>query len=130
MPDRASRRLFTGAILKPSGKTFTGDVSQKILSATACRYFIFWMCNLLSGMNEVDGPALWLDNDLGISFYIAIFPIFLKNQKSVRTAMNKTKLKCLHSKQPEVRFFANKWFEVATGPYWRISCYGKSDVDF
>ena len=74
MPDRASRRLFTGAILKASGKAFTGDVSQKILSATACRYFIFWMCNLLGVIGNVeDGPPLWLDvNDLGTFFDIAI----------------------------------------------------------
>lgn len=62
VPDRASRRLFSSAILKPSGKTFTGDVSQKILSATACRYFIFWIANLLAGMGEPsDGAPLWLD---------------------------------------------------------------------
>lgn len=58
-PDRASRRLFSNAILKPSGKQFTGDVSQKILSATACRYFIFWLNSLLTGFGEPDdGPAL------------------------------------------------------------------------
>ena len=65
VPDRASRRLFSSAILKPSGKQFTGDVSQKILSATACRYFIFWMCNLLNGLEENpvdDGPCMSLDN--------------------------------------------------------------------
>ena len=60
VPDRASRRLFTGAILKPGGNKFTGDVSQKILSATACRYFTFWLCNFLNSFAENDDPSLYL----------------------------------------------------------------------
>lgn len=46
MPDRASRRFFTSAILRPNGGSAFASVSQKILSATACRYMILW-CSLL-----------------------------------------------------------------------------------
>ena len=54
MPDRASRRFFTAAILRPNNGTKYCEVSQKICSATACRYMIFWLCNFLKSTNSTD----------------------------------------------------------------------------
>ena len=45
-PDRAARKLFTAAILKPLAREYT-SISQKLLSATAARYFIFWLAQLM-----------------------------------------------------------------------------------
>lgn len=39
--DRASRRLFTKEILMPSAGKYP-EPSQKVVSASASRYFIFW----------------------------------------------------------------------------------------
>ena len=43
--DRAQARLFTVAILRPNGAKYP-EVSQKVLSATASRYFIHWLCSM------------------------------------------------------------------------------------
>ena len=56
MTDRASRRFFTANILRPSGGAAFSSVSQKILSATACRYLILWCSSLLQSM-ECDDEA-------------------------------------------------------------------------
>lgn len=48
VPDRAARRFFTTTILRPNGGTAYPAVSQKILSATACRYMIMWCASLVA----------------------------------------------------------------------------------
>ncbi len=54
--DRAQKRLFSAAILKPDGG-YT-DVSQKIINGTASRYMIFWISSvakqLAASGDEVD----------------------------------------------------------------------------
>ena len=47
VPDRAARKFFTTSVLRPHGGTQYPAVSQKILSATACRYLIFWLSRAL-----------------------------------------------------------------------------------
>lgn len=49
VPDRASFRLFTSAILVPSKGKFP-EPSQRILSATAARYLVMWCSSLLRSM--------------------------------------------------------------------------------
>eukprot|EP00435_Cladocopium_sp_Y103_P053829 s81_g17.t1 len=58
--DRASRKLFTGAVLQPSRNKYT-DISQKVLSATACRYCIFWLNSVVQGMGSNDEVSLCFD---------------------------------------------------------------------
>ena len=43
--DRATRKLFTTRVLQPETTSYT-EISQKILSATAARYMVHWLCNL------------------------------------------------------------------------------------
>ena len=43
--DRASRRMFTTAVLRNNKVV---EVSQKILSATACRYMLLWAAMFMS----------------------------------------------------------------------------------
>ena len=45
--DRASRRLFYSGTLHPKSKDYI-SISQKLLSAAASRYCVFWMAQLLS----------------------------------------------------------------------------------
>ncbi|CAL1165341.1 unnamed protein product [Cladocopium goreaui] len=45
--DRAARKFFTTGVLRPQGGAQYPAVSQKILSATACRYLIFWLSRAL-----------------------------------------------------------------------------------
>lgn len=52
--DRAARRLFTTAILRPNNGSKFCEVSQRICSATAFRYMLFWMCSLLRTTNTND----------------------------------------------------------------------------
>ena len=59
IPDRASRRLFTLAVLRPSLTKYT-DISQKILSATACRYLIFWLNSVVQGVGGTDEVSMCL----------------------------------------------------------------------
>lgn len=54
--DRAARKFFTAAVLRPAGGAQYTAVSQKILSATACRYLILWLSRLLMG--------IYLDDDV------------------------------------------------------------------
>lgn len=58
VPDRASRRLFSSEILKPAGSKYCGDVSQRILSATACWYLIFWLCAVLKSIGGADQESM------------------------------------------------------------------------
>ena len=57
MADRASRRLFTGGILKPDAKSYAGDISQKILSASAFRYLLYWLWNCLHTLGGNDDES-------------------------------------------------------------------------
>ena len=43
--ERAARRLFTSSILKPDVGKYV-EVSQKIINATAARYFVFWLSSV------------------------------------------------------------------------------------
>ncbi|CAE7324163.1 unnamed protein product [Symbiodinium pilosum] len=45
VPDRAVRKLFASATLKPSSREYI-TISQKQLTASAARYFIFWLAQL------------------------------------------------------------------------------------
>ena len=51
VPDRCAKKLFTAAIIRPGGGSQYPSVSQKIMSATACRYLIFWLSNFLMQCN-------------------------------------------------------------------------------
>ena len=53
--DRASKRLFTKEILLPSLSKFP-EPSQKIVSATASRYFIFWCSHAMNDVLKKWGP--------------------------------------------------------------------------
>ena len=64
IPDRASKRLFHTSVLRPKGGTKHCEVSQKLLSASACRYFLFWVNSLLVHVNTNDVPGKHLDKDL------------------------------------------------------------------
>lgn len=63
VPDRAARRFFTVAVLRPAGGNAYVAVSQKILSATACRYMILWCSSLLMQIQCDDEPFLCLAGD-------------------------------------------------------------------
>lgn len=60
VPDRAARRFFTTTILRPNGGTAYPAVSQKILSATACRYMIMWCASLVAQFDLHDENHLCL----------------------------------------------------------------------
>ena len=47
--DRASRKLFTTAVLTT---TKVVEVSQKVLSATACRYMLLWAAIFMNAVLE------------------------------------------------------------------------------
>ena len=49
VPDRASKKLFTKDILLPGAGKFP-EPSQKIVSATASRYFIFWASSMIQDL--------------------------------------------------------------------------------
>ena len=49
VPDRASKKLFTKDVLMPSTSKFP-EPSQKIVSATASRYFIFWTTQAMNDL--------------------------------------------------------------------------------
>ena len=51
VPDRAARRLFSSGTLHPGSKEYC-TISQKILSAHAARYSVFWMAQMLSSLME------------------------------------------------------------------------------
>lgn len=55
--DRASKRLFSAAVLKPDVAGYT-EVSQKIINATAARYMLFWLSSvakqLAASGDEID----------------------------------------------------------------------------
>lgn len=53
VPDRAARKLFTSDILKPKAREYA-SISQKQLSATAARYFIFWLAHLMSSFMQAN----------------------------------------------------------------------------
>ena len=67
VPDRAARRLFSTGVLRSSPTKFA-EISQKVLSATACRYMIFWLCNLLHAMGGDDEPSLCLGSLIYLEF--------------------------------------------------------------
>ena len=54
--DRASKRLFTNAILQPGPGKFP-EPSQKIASATANRYLMFWVNHMMSEVLKQQGAA-------------------------------------------------------------------------
>ena len=60
VPDRAAKRFFSTAILRPSGGTAYPAVSQKVLSATSCRYMIMWCASLVAHFDLHDQNHLWL----------------------------------------------------------------------
>lgn len=57
--DRARRRLFTTRTLRPLSKEYR-TISQKILSAAASRYLIFWFSQYLSGLLASDPDSTFL----------------------------------------------------------------------
>ena len=62
MDSRAGRKLFSTSVLKPDQGRYV-DISQKVMNATAARYFIFWLSSLatqfanLTGLDE-DAPLV------------------------------------------------------------------------
>ncbi len=69
VPDRASRKFFTTVYLRPSGGSSYASVSQKILSATACRYMILWCANLMAEFDLSDDEHMFLGSDLFATFF-------------------------------------------------------------
>ena len=57
--ERATRKLFTVATLSPDSTGYI-EVSQKKLSATACRYMMFWMKHIATAFASSHGT----DSDL------------------------------------------------------------------
>ncbi|CAE7239265.1 unnamed protein product [Symbiodinium necroappetens] len=51
VPDRASKKLFSSATLHPGSKDYV-SISQKLLSAHAARYALFWMAQLMTSLLE------------------------------------------------------------------------------
>ena len=49
LQDRCERKLFSSSVLKPKSESYI-NISQKILSATAARYMILWLCNLVRSL--------------------------------------------------------------------------------
>ena len=60
-PDRASKRFFHTSVLRPKGGAKNAEVSQKLLSATALRYMLFWINSLLAQINTNDLAGQFLD---------------------------------------------------------------------
>lgn len=58
IPDRASHRFFTNEVLRPGGGTKYVEISQKICSATACRYMIFWTRSVVDHVKATDVMAM------------------------------------------------------------------------
>ncbi len=61
MPDRAARKFFTTTVLRPSAGSAYVTVSQKVVSATACRYLILWCSAMLAQIDCNDEPVLYPD---------------------------------------------------------------------
>ena len=57
VPDRAERKLFSAALLKPGSTEYVG-ISQKVMSAAAARFALFRRANLMKSLlsNEPDNP--------------------------------------------------------------------------
>jgi hypothetical protein len=53
--------MFHTSVLRPKGGAKFCEISQKILSATACRYLIFWIHALLQQVNTNDLAGQCLD---------------------------------------------------------------------
>lgn len=60
VPDRATRQFFTTTILRPNGGTAYPAVSQKVLSATSCRFMIMWCASLVAQFDLHDENHLCL----------------------------------------------------------------------
>ena len=56
MAERAQRKLFTTAVLKPDSGKYT-DISQKVLNATGARYMVYWFASLAKQFCE------WTNSD-------------------------------------------------------------------
>ena len=59
VPDRARRRLFSGAALKPNAKEYR-SISQKILNASASRYLLMWMAAYMRALLQTDPDSEYL----------------------------------------------------------------------
>ena len=72
VPDLAGKKLFTTAILS---NTKVVEISQKILSATACRYMILWAAIFMNSIFEhVEGlPKLYMPPAFILNFRVSIF---------------------------------------------------------
>ena len=60
VPDRVARRYFSTSCLRANRYP---EVSQKIMSATACRYFVLWLANVMMRIGTVAGTAPMQDHD-------------------------------------------------------------------
>jgi hypothetical protein len=68
--------MFHTSVLRPKGGAKFCEISQKILSATACRYMIFWVNALLQQVNTADlaGQHLGMNIFSHARFGMNIFP--------------------------------------------------------
>jgi len=84
------------ATLKPGvGKHC--EVSQKIVSATACRYLIFWMHALLQHCNTNDRPGMLFGNDWSQVLFLMCPPLLkLKDQTTDIPPQEKTSTNILN----------------------------------
>lgn len=57
IPDRASHKFFTLEVLRPAGGSKYVEVSQKVCSATATRYMIFWTRSMMDHVKATDAMA-------------------------------------------------------------------------
>ena len=77
--DRAGRKLFSSKILQPDAGRFV-EVSQKVLSATASRYFILWLSSIAKQFAEwrredPDMTLRWKKHCIATFFtFLCLFP--------------------------------------------------------
>ena len=57
IPDRASHKFFSLDVLRPAGGSKYVEVSQKVCSATATRYMIFWTRSMMGHVKATDAMA-------------------------------------------------------------------------
>lgn len=103
VPDRASRRFFTSAILRPNGGSAFASVSQKILSATACRYMILW-CSLLLQKIECNDQHF-------MCLFVCLIPKFVLQIHSVKA--------CLAHQNKTIKLLANHFLSLL-GIYFHL----------
>ena len=61
VPDRAQRKVFTSGVLRPTSLDYV-TLSQKMLSAAAARFVLFWLANLLGSLLRAEPGNMFLQS--------------------------------------------------------------------